>query len=194
MARRILDQQLDTLNTFLIELGRQVDQAIAQALEALKQHDDTLCQLVIASDSSIDDLRAQIEHLAFCLLTLQQPLGCRDIRFLTATLTIAGDLERAGDGAAGIATLVLRMLPLHETPMNEGIVVPAERRRNEKHEVTEASIVVSLLALGQEARSVLAATMRAFARRSTQEAQAESAERDWYILKTLPAPLLVQPH
>lgn len=171
MTRTILNQQLDILNTLLIELGRQVDQAITQSLEALKHHDETLCHLVIASDCSIDDLRAQIERLAFRLLTLQQPLGCRDIRFLTAALMIAGDLERAGDGAASIATLVLRMLPLYEIIMNKGAGAPAGRRRSERHEVTESSIVMSLLALGQEARSVLATTMRAFARRSAQEAQ-----------------------
>ncbi len=178
MARKALDQQLDVLNTLLIELGRQVDRAIAQSLEALKQHDNTLCHLVITSDNPIDDLRAQIEMLAFRLLTLQQPLGCRDIRFLTAALTIAGDLERAGDGAAGIATLVLRMLPLQGTSKNEGIVVPTERQRKDRQEVTEASIVMSLLTLGQEAQSVLAATMRAFTQRSAQEAQAIWQEDD----------------
>src|SRR5450631_1765901 len=115
MPRRGLDIQLQELTIQMVQLGTLVDQALAQILQALEQKNLTLCTQVIEADSIIDALRYQIEGQAFRLLTLQQPLGSRDLRFLTATLAIAGDLERAGDGAAGIGILLLRMLSLEET-------------------------------------------------------------------------------
>src|SRR5205814_7390947 len=70
--------------------------------------------MVIEADALIDSLRVAVEEHTIRLLTLQQPLGGRDLRYLTAALSIAGDLERTGDGAAGIAQIILRMAPLRE--------------------------------------------------------------------------------
>src|SRR5881275_2022483 len=112
MARTLLDKELRDLDAQLIRLGGLVDDALAKALEALETGDQAKSGMVIEADAIIDSLRAAIEEHTIRLLTLQQPLGGRDLRYLTSALSIAGDLERTGDGAAGIAQIILRMTPL----------------------------------------------------------------------------------
>ena len=112
MPRTVLEKELQALDAQIIRLGALVDDALSKALEALATGDLAKSGMVIEADTIIDSLRAAIEERAIRLLTLQQPLGSRDLRFLTSTLSIVGDLERMGDGAAGIATIILRMSPL----------------------------------------------------------------------------------
>src|SRR5437764_10885367 len=113
MARTVLDKELQELDEQILRLGSLVDDALAKALESLETGDIAKAGLVIEADAIIDTLRAAIEEHTIRLLTLQQPLGGRDLRYLTSALSIAGDLERTGDGAAGIAQIILRLSPLH---------------------------------------------------------------------------------
>ena len=113
MPRTVLEKELQDLDAQIIRLGALVDDALSKALEALETGDLAKSGMVIEADTIIDSLRSAIEEHTIRLLTLQQPLGGRDLRFLTSTLSIVGDLERMGDGAAGIATIILRMSPLH---------------------------------------------------------------------------------
>ena len=164
MSRTLLDKELHELDAQILRLGSLVDDALGQALEALETGDLAEAGMVIEGDTIIDSLRAAIEEHAIRLLTLQQPLGGRDLRLLTSTLSIAGDLERMGDGAAGIAQIILRMAPLRSTSTSpvEFKVSPG-KSGSEAGQITEASIVHGMLELGKEARRVLQGTMEAFA-------------------------------
>src|SRR5256886_1007070 len=112
MTRALLDKELQELDIQIIRLCSLVDEALGLTLEALETDDLAKAGMVIEADAIIDSLRAAIEEHTIRLLTLQQPLGGRDLRLLASTLSIAGDLERTGDGAAGIAQIILRMSPL----------------------------------------------------------------------------------
>ena len=112
MTRVVLDKELQELDAQILHLGTLVDESLDLALEALESGDLAKAGMVIEGDSIIDSLRVTVEEHAIRLLTLQQPLGGRDLRFLTSALSIAGDLERTGDGSAGIAQIILRMAPL----------------------------------------------------------------------------------
>jgi phosphate transport system protein len=165
MARTILDKELQDLTDQIIKLGALVDDALGKALEALETGDLATSGMVIEADAMIDSLRAAVEEHTIRLLTLQQPLGGRDLRFLTSALSIAGDLERTGDGAAGIAQIILRMTPLRSS---NGAINVVKMNVNEagvdSTEITEASVTHGMLELGKEARRVLQGTMDAFAR------------------------------
>src|SRR5581483_10432064 len=115
MTRTVLDTELQDLDAQIIKLGQLVDDALGKALEAMGTGNQATAGMVIEADAMIDSLRAAIEEHTIRLLTLQQPLGGRDLRFLTSALSIAGDLERTGDGAAGIAQIILRMSPLRSS-------------------------------------------------------------------------------
>lgn len=172
MTRTILDNELQALDAQIVKLGQLVDDALGKALEALESGDQAKAGMVIEADAMIDSLRAAIEEHTIRLLTLQQPLGGRDLRFLTSALSIAGDLERTGDGAAGIAQIMLRMEPLRSAHLSQVEVhVEADIPAGEEHNVTEAAIVRGMLDLGREARRVLQGTMEAFAHRDVQAAR-----------------------
>src|SRR5579864_3884200 len=161
MMRTLLDKELRELDTQILHLGSLVDDALAKALEALETADQAKSGMVIEADAIIDSLRAAIEEHTIRLLTLQQPLGGRDLRFLTSALSIAGDLERTGDGAAGIAQIILRMTPLRSS---NGVKVHSQEAGHGSSEISEVSVLHGTLELGKEARRVLQGTMDAFAR------------------------------
>lgn len=172
MARTILDKELQELDSQIIRLGTLVDDALAKALEALESGDIAKSGMVIEADATIDSLRMAVEEHTIRLLTLQQPLGGRDLRYLTSTLAIAGDLERIGDGAAGIAQIILRMAPLRSssTTLVKGASTSVGTLED-NIEITEASIMRGILDLGHEARRVFQGTMEAFANRDVKAAK-----------------------
>ena len=169
MSRALLDKELHELDAQIMHLGSLVDEALGLALEALETGDLAKAGMVIEADAIIDSLRAAIEEHTIRLLTLQQPLGGRDLRLLTSALSIAGDLERTGDGAAGIAQIILRMTPLRSSnaPQVKIEVIPAD----EDDQITEASVLNGMLELGREARRVLQGTIEAFAKRDAEAAR-----------------------
>src|SRR2546425_4943264 len=176
MARTILDKELQELDDQIRRLGSLVDEALGNALQALETGDLALAGRVIESDALIDSQRVAVEEHTIRLLTLQQPLGGRDLRYLTSALSIAGDLERTGDGAEGIAQIILRLSPLHsntaQVKIERSLADTVELTpRGEDGQVTEASIMRGILDLGQEARRVLQGTMKAFADRDVNAAR-----------------------
>ena len=140
MTRVVLDKELQELDTQIVRLGTLVDEALDLALEALKSDDLAKAGMVIEGDTIIDSLRATVEEHTIRLLTLQQPLGGRDLRLLTSALSIAGDLERTGDGAAGIAQIILRMAPLRSNASQIAIEGNSSVSAREDGQLTEASI------------------------------------------------------
>jgi phosphate transport system protein len=177
MARTILDKELLALNEQIIRLGSLVDEALELALDALSKGDIAAASMVIENDNLIDSLRMSIEEHTVRLLTLQQPLGGRDLRYLTSSLSIAGDLERAGDGAAGISQIILRMTPLRDDTLSQ-IKVDDDGSPDAFGEITEASVTRGMLELGKEARRVLQGTMKAFANRDSRAARYLREEDD----------------
>jgi phosphate transport system protein len=176
MTRKILDKELQELDGQIIQLGSLVDDALEKALQALETGDLAQAGRVIEADVLIDSLRAAVEEHSIRLLTLQQPLGGRDLRYLTSALSIAGDLERTGDGAEGIAQIILRLSPLHsntaQVKIERSLADTVELTpRGEDGQITEASIMRGILDLGQEARRVLQGTMKAFADRDASAAR-----------------------
>jgi phosphate transport system protein len=184
MARKVLDQELQDLDEQIKRLGSLVDEALSKALQALETDDLALGGRVIEADTLIDGLRVAVEEHAIRLLTLQQPLGGRDLRYLTSALSIAGDLERIGDGAEGIAQILLRMAPLRgnedqvKIDRSFAAEVDGSKEGVEDGQVTEASILRGILDLGQEARRILQGTMKAFAERDVNGARTIWEEDD----------------
>jgi phosphate transport system protein len=176
MARVQLDKELESLNEQILRLGTLVDEALGQSLAALETGDLATSGMVIEGDTIIDSLRAAIEEHTIRLLTLQQPLGGRDLRLLTSALSIAGDLERMGDGAAGIAQIILRMAPLRSNGAADEVKVPHTHTHESSNgssadQISEGAIVRSMVELGNEARRVLQGTMDAYARRDSKAAR-----------------------
>jgi phosphate transport system protein len=112
-------RQLKLVHDDLLRMGSRVEHALADAMRALATWDTGLANQVIQGDREIDEARNAIEEAILELLATQQPVLATDLRTLNATIAIAGELERAGDYAKGIAKRVdrcLRAPSLIETP------------------------------------------------------------------------------
>ncbi len=108
VPRPTLDQELQSLQDDLMRMGSRLDSAIDHALQALVNRDVNLARQLVAEDEQINALRYQIEEGCFTTLATQQP-AARDLRAVMAAFSIAADLERMADHAAGIATITIRL-------------------------------------------------------------------------------------
>lgn len=115
MARKVLDEELEHLNSQVLQMGSQVQRTLERTLEALITANQEIAGDIVNGDNVIDDLHLLIEEDAYRILSLQQPLYSHDLRFLTDVVPIALDLERIGDEAETCAQNLLRLLPLHFT-------------------------------------------------------------------------------
>jgi len=99
---RHFHEQLQHLKNTLIEMADQVENAIANAIEALVDQDKDIAQNVIDMDDKINMLEIRIDNESLKLLATQQPMAV-DLRFITSAMKINNDLERMGDHAVNIA-------------------------------------------------------------------------------------------
>jgi phosphate transport system protein len=107
-SRSILDQSLTKLQEDIIRLTSMVDSAIENSMTALETRNVILAQEVVAGDEAINVLRFEIEKEALTTLATQQPIAI-DLRKIIVGIHITVELERIGDHASGIASLVTRM-------------------------------------------------------------------------------------
>jgi phosphate transport system protein len=108
MRKTMYDREFGRVQEDLLRLGQLVDQAIDRAVECLRQRDRVMAQQLIVEDTTINDLRFQIEEACLALMATQQPTAS-DLRAVVAAMNIVVDMERMADHAAGIAKTVLRM-------------------------------------------------------------------------------------
>ena len=98
-----------------------VEQAIFNALNALKSRDVEKSQKVIDEDDNIDQTELEIERTCIELIRREAPMA-GDLRRIVASLHIAGELERIGDYAEGIAKISITMGG--QPPLKELIDIP----------------------------------------------------------------------
>ena len=101
MERRF-ERDLGDLKKSLIKMGSVVEESIANALQALLEHDSALAAKVIEADVKINALEIEIDNAVVDLMALQQPVAS-DLRLILSAQKINNDLERIGDHAVNIA-------------------------------------------------------------------------------------------
>ena len=121
MPRESFDRQLRAIQLDILSLGSMAAKAVERAVEALRARNAAQAQGVIDGDSELDDLAYRIEEQALLLIATQQPMAS-DLRIIASAIAIAGELERIGDYAEGIAKVAL--LSLDEPPLKPLIDIP----------------------------------------------------------------------
>ncbi len=106
--RKTFEEDIRHLKDELLILGSMVEEAILGSVEALKKRDIEASRRIYETDAQINTRRFAIEEKVMVLIATQQPMA-RDLRLLASILEIAGELERMGDYAKGIATINIRM-------------------------------------------------------------------------------------
>ena len=139
MPREIFDTELQRLQDELLMLGSMVEEAITESVAVLKARDFEGSRRVIAQDRVVNEKRRSIEEATLVLIATQQPMA-GDLRTLAAILEIAGELERIGDYAKGIARINLF---IGEEPLMKPLIdIPrmAEKARDMLHRALNAFI------------------------------------------------------
>lgn len=106
MPRENFERELQRLQDEVLLLGSMAEQAVLDAVIALRQMDRKAARQIRAGDQKLNEKRYQIENNTLIAIATQQPMA-RDLRLLAAILEIITELERIGDYAKGIAGIVL---------------------------------------------------------------------------------------
>jgi phosphate transport system protein len=114
-------EELDHLQSRLLEMGSLVESAIHTSVLALVERTEDLGKQVLRNEDRINRLEIEIDDLAVRLLALQQPMA-KDLRLLTAAIKINTDLERMGDLAVNIVERSLALM--HRPPVKPLIDIP----------------------------------------------------------------------
>jgi phosphate transport system protein len=152
------DRQLDRdelgIKSHVIQLYKEVDKALGVAIDCLLGCDTETARFVVSNDKMINRMQHQIEEVCVTTIARQQPMA-KDLRDLISNIAIAGELERIGDYAAGIADIVLK---LNEKP--------------------HPDFVGGIEALGQECRNMLTSVMQAYEDLDETGARSVAAEEE----------------
>jgi phosphate transport system protein len=137
--RQAFERELQRLQDEMLVLGSMVENALTEAVKALKERDQEAARRLIAQDRTINEHRFTIEQDCLVLIATQQPMA-GDLRTLASVLEITGELERIGDYAKGIARICLL---LGADPLIKPILdLPrmAEKARTMLHRALDAFI------------------------------------------------------
>jgi phosphate transport system protein len=107
-SRAIFDRDLKDLRENVLKMAELLKSAMSGSLMALKEGDIESGEKIIEGDLEINEMRYKIEHACLHMIATQQP-AASDLRAIVAGMNLAGDMERMGDYAAGIAKVFLRM-------------------------------------------------------------------------------------
>ena len=115
---RHFHEELELLKSRLVAMSGIAEESVRLAVQALLARDQDIAKQVIDRDDDLDELELAIDDLAINLLALQQPMA-KDLRFITAAMKIANDLERVGDHAVNIAEELEFLVQAAPFPMPE---------------------------------------------------------------------------
>ena len=138
-GHRHFHDELSELKVALLNMSGDAQAALGAAVDAVLQRDGEKAREVIAGDKEIDQLELDVEEKVIRLLATQQPMA-RDLRFLTAAMKIANDLERVGDHAVNIAQSAERLAEARAIAPEPEIVEMARLSREMLSDALEAFI------------------------------------------------------
>jgi phosphate transport system protein len=118
---RHFEEELDTLQTRLLEMGGLAEERVRAAVHGLVAREVAVTERVLGGDEPINQLHVEIDERCFRLLALYQPMAT-DLRSIVAAVKINSDLERVGDLAVNIAEAA-RRYAMHP-PVKQLIDIP----------------------------------------------------------------------
>ncbi len=107
-TRSRYERHLKDLQVKLLNMCCEVEYAIESAINALVNRDRELATIVYENDHAIDKMEHDIEQECLKLLLLEHPVA-GDFKEVSGILKMITDLERIGDQAADICSLILSL-------------------------------------------------------------------------------------
>src|ERR1700733_10339309 len=119
--RQEFDNELDAIESKVIELFAMVAEGLPMASQALLNGDDKVFVTLSERDRVIDALYVEVEDLANREILLQAPVAA-DLRFLLSVLRIVPELERSHDLVVHIAASASHLVEHDLTARAKGLV------------------------------------------------------------------------
>ncbi len=119
--RQEFDNELEAIESKVIELFAMVAEGLPVATQALLNVNEQAYPLLAARDQAIDALYLEVEGLANREILLQAPVAS-DLRFLLSVLRIVPEIERSHDLVVHIAATASHFLGNELTPRAKGLV------------------------------------------------------------------------
>jgi phosphate transport system protein len=119
--RQEFDNELEAIETKVIELFAMVAEGLPVATQALLNGDNEAYPLLAERDRAIDALYVEVEGLANREIVLQAPVAA-DLRLLLSVLRIVPELERSHDLVVHIAAAASHFVGSDLTPRTKGLV------------------------------------------------------------------------
>lgn len=113
--REAYETQLAQIDIALVAMADLVGTAIRGATDALLADNLAMAELVIAGDTEINKLNADVEEMSILIAALQAPMAT-DLRLVMGAIRMSGSLERMGDLAVHIAKQVRLRYPNPSIP------------------------------------------------------------------------------
>ena len=150
MTRIRFQQSLEDLKEKLLVMAGLAEQSIQRAIEAYRERDLSICDLVSRGEIDINLLEREIDQAALDLLAMEQPMA-GDLRFILSVIKINAELERVGNAAKSISERVRHMerMAVAELPVN----IP--RMAELASEMVRKSLQAFIEADAEAARSIL---------------------------------------
>ncbi len=104
--------EIENLNVELIKMGALIEEAIENVIISFKNQDYELAKQIIKKDRAIDEMEKSIESHCLMLILRQQPVA-KDLRIVSTALKMVTDMERIGDHASDIASIIIKMDAKH---------------------------------------------------------------------------------
>ena len=109
---------LDQLKSSIFSMGKRAGADLARAIDAFREVDAELAQMVRDADDELDQQEVEHEQRIIQMIARHQPVA-HDLRLLVSCLRVNWDVERVGDLAGKIARNTLR-LP------NDPMIIPVD--------------------------------------------------------------------
>lgn len=106
--RHRFSEAINHLNKDILKMGTLVEEAMQNAMHALKVKDYELAKKTIEEDTKINQLELEIQDKLTILIATEQPVA-RDLRHIITSLKVVTQLERMGDHAVHIAKSAFRL-------------------------------------------------------------------------------------
>lgn len=144
---RQYDEELDEIRSRVLKMGGLVESQLDKTLDALRDSESDHIIDVEKLDRKVNKLEMQIDEECTQILAKRQP-AAGDLRLIIATSKSVRDLERIGDEAERVATMVRNAIDNHASK----------------------NAFKGLLSLGEQVKDLLHETLNTYARMETRTA------------------------
>jgi len=132
--RGFYDDRLDAIRTEVVRMGNIASEMTRKAVESVIHGDTQLAMEVIETDDVVDDIE-QKTLLDTSVLIMQEAPVATELRFLTSTLGVVGEIEKVADDAVKLARRSSKMAGSFPGEMRASL---AAMDKNARHAFTQA--------------------------------------------------------